>query len=120
MVERRASDRHLSCIPASFESKEDTDDLALIRDVSTQGARIFTRTELALRDRVTLHLYLGKEGEAPRAASGHVVRVDRRDPDESEIWRWELGIEFDMPITGYEREIEELCRQQEAAGVLRR
>lgn len=119
MEERRSSDRHLSCIPASFESQEDSQDLALIRDVSTKGARIFTRTELALGDRVTLHLYLGKQAESPRSASGRIVRADRREPELSEVWRWELGVEFDVPITEYEKEIEDLTKRQQAAGVLK-
>jgi hypothetical protein len=120
MEERRSSDRQLSCIPASFESKDDREDLALIRDVSDKGARIYTRTELAIGERVTLHLYLGGHSSASRAASGRVVRVDRREPPRSDVWRWELGVEFDAPITDLEPEIEELSRQQEAAGVLKR
>lgn len=120
MEERRSTDRHLSCIPAALDSAEESQDLALIRDVSARGARILTRTELSLGEAVTLHLYLGKAGEGPRAASGRIVRVDRRDPDASEVWRWELGVEFESPISDYEQEIEDLTRRQEAAGVLKK
>src|SRR6185436_16916929 len=76
MDERRSFTRQLTCIPAYFESKADPQDLALIRDVSTSGARLLTRAKLELDESVTLHLYLGGEGDEPRKASGRIVRVD--------------------------------------------
>lgn len=92
----------------------------MIRDVSVRGARILTRTPLSVGDRVTLNLYFGKEAEGSHPAAGKIVRVERRDPPHSEVWHWELGVEFDEAITQYAAEIEALCRQQEAAGVLKR
>jgi hypothetical protein len=120
MAERRASSRQLTCIPAHFESRQDPQDLALIRDVSTTGARLYTRAKVDIDETVTLHLYLGLESDEPRKASGRVVRVDRRDPALADVWGWEIGVEFEAAITPYEKEIEALCRRQEAAGVLKR
>jgi hypothetical protein len=120
MDERRASARQLTCIPAHFESRTDPQDLALIRDVSTLGARLYTRSKLDIDETVTLHLYLGLETDEPRMASGRVVRVDRRDLALADVWGWEIGVEFDRAITPYEKEIEALCSRQEAAGVLKR
>ena len=120
MEDRRSFSRQLTCIPAYFESKADPQDLALIRDVSTSGARLFTRGKLELDETVTLHLYLGTESDEPRKASGRVVRVDRRDANVADVWSWEIGVEFDIAITPYEEEIAELCRRQEQAGVLKR
>jgi len=119
MEDRRSFSRQLTCIPAYFESKADPQDLALIRDVSTSGARLLTRGKLELDETVTLHLYL-TETDEPRKASGRVVRVDRRDLNVADVWGWEIGVEFDIAITPYEKEIEELCRRQEEAGVLKR
>jgi hypothetical protein len=120
MDDRRSFLRQLTCIPVHFESKSDPQDLALIRDVSVSGARLYTRGKLELDETVNLHLYLGLESDEPRKASGRVVRVDRRDLALADIWRWEIGVEFDVAITPYEKEIEALCRRQEAAGVLKR
>src|SRR4051812_26973457 len=106
MGERRASSRQLTSIPAHLQSRQDPQDLALIRDVSTTGARLYTRAKLEINETVTLHLYLGLESEAPRKASGRIVRVDRRDPALADIWAWEIGVEFDETITAYEKEIE--------------
>ena len=117
---RRSASRLLACIPAYFESHRDSQDLALIRDVSVTGARLYTRIRLEVGQEVTLHLYLGKESEPPKHAAGRVVRADRRNPALSDVWPWEIGVEFATPIESYEKEIEELCRRQEAAGILKR
>jgi len=120
MDDRRSFTRQLSCIPAAFESKSDAHDLALIRDVSVRGAKLLTRMKLELEEPVTLHLYLGLESEPPRQASGKVRRVERREPALSDMWGWEIGVEFDTPIDAYQKEIDDLTRRQEEAGVLRR
>ena len=120
MDDRRGFARQLSCIPAHFESTSDSQDLALIRDVSVSGAKLFTRMKMAPDDPVTLHLYLGAEADEPKLAKGRVVRVERRQPETADLWTWEVGVEFDVAITPYEKEIEELCKRQEAAGVLKR
>jgi hypothetical protein len=120
MVERRTHSRQLTCIPAYFETKSDSQDLALIRDVSVSGARLYARVKLDADQPVTLHLYLGKESEPPRQVSGRAVRIDRRESSLADVWGWEIGVEFDEPISQYATEIEELCRRQEAVGVLKR
>jgi hypothetical protein len=120
MEDRRLHARQLTCIPAYFESKADSQDLALIRDVSVTGARLYTRVRLEQNHVVTLHLYLGEETEPPRQTTGHVVRVDRREAALSDVWGWDVGIVFDTPIAAYEKEIAELCRRQELAGILKR
>jgi hypothetical protein len=120
MEERRSYGRQLTCIPAYFEQRTESQDLALIRDVSVTGARLFTRVRLELERDVTLHLFLGADGAPPRKTTGRVVRVDRRQPSLSDVWGWEIGVEFAAPISEYSEEINELCRRQEAAGILKR
>jgi len=120
MDERRQHSRQITCIPAYFESRRDAQDLALIRDASVSGARLYARTRLNLEEPVTLHLYLGKESDPPRKIPGKVVRVERRDLAHSDVWTWEIGVTFSTEISEYEREIEDLCRRQEVAGVLKR
>jgi len=120
MEERRSGSRQLTCIPASFESKRDSQDLALIIDASVTGARLFSRVELRLREPLTLELYLGPGIGTPCRVDARVVHVERCTPTDSEVWLWKVGVEFVEPIVAYEKEIEELCRRQEATGLLRR
>jgi hypothetical protein len=116
-VERRSHARQLSCIPASFS--RNGEEIAFIRDVSVSGARLYVRTKLEVGDTVTLNLYLGLSDDA-RPATGRVVRVDAGQAADSDVWVWEVGVEFDPPITAYAAEIEELARRQLEVGTLRR
>jgi hypothetical protein len=120
MEDRRSHSRQLTCIPAYFESRADSQDLALIRDVSVSGARLYTRLKLDAGHPVQLHLYLGGESDTPRIVAGKVVRVDRRDPALADMWGWDIGVEFDSAISEYAAEIEALCERQQAAGILKR
>jgi hypothetical protein len=119
MDERRNASRQLSCIPAHIGSKEDTPHLALIHDVSSTGALLFTRAQLEVDEEVTLSLYLSPDSAPPREASGKVVRVGRRALDRADIWQWEVGVEFHEPIDEYQSEIEDLTERQRKAGVIR-
>lgn len=119
MDDRRTFARQLSCIPVFFESRRDSQDVALIRDVSVRGAKLLTRVKLELDETVTLHLYLGLESDEPRQAVGKVRRVERREPAVSDLWGWEIGVEFDATIDTYQTEIDDLTRRQKEAGVIR-
>jgi hypothetical protein len=122
MDERRAVSRQLSCIPAYVEAKDTQDEgphLALIHDVSPAGALLFTRSELDMGEAVTLTLYLTPDQHPPRVAAGKIVRVIRRPIERSDVWQWEVGVEFDESIEQYASEIEELTRRQRQAGVLK-
>jgi hypothetical protein len=120
MEERRSSSRQLTCIPASFESRRELQDLALICDASTTGARLYTQGEMFLDEPVILELYLGPQSAGPRRVEARVVRVERRPATVADLWGWEIGVEFTEPITAYQSEIEELSRKQKAAGLLKR
>jgi hypothetical protein len=119
-MERRSSFRQLTCIPVAFDSEKSAHDVALICDASTTGARLYTRGELQLQEPVTLELFLKPAPTEPRRVDAKVVRVERTALAVSEVWPWEVAVEFDEPITAYQKEIEDLCRRQEASGILKR
>jgi hypothetical protein len=119
MDDRRSQARQLSCIPAYIESDQETTHLALIHDVSTDGALLFTRTKPEIDDPVHLSLYLLPENSIPRPVSGRVVRVEKRARDRADVWQWEVGVKFDTPIAEYSEEIAELTRRQRAVGVIK-
>lgn len=119
MDERRSQHRQMTCIPAYIEKDENQTQLALIHDVSTDGALLFTRNKPDIDEPVHLSLYLLAENNVPRPVSGRVVRVEKRAQDRADVWQWEVGVKFDEPISEYADEIEELCRRQRAVGVLK-
>ena len=120
MQERRSHSRQLTCVPASLESRWSAQDLALIRDASASGARLFSLVRLEPNEEVLLNLYLEQGSESPRQARARVVRCEPTDPGRADVWAWEIAVEFLESIQGYEKELDELCRRQEQAGTLKR
>lgn len=117
--DRRTASRLIACIPAYLDSIHDEHDLALIRDVSTTGARIFTRTKLPIGLSVRLELYVRGDAGTPSEVNGHVVRADRRDIAVSDVWPWEIAVEFEAPLKDSDREIEALSERQLAMGIIK-
>jgi hypothetical protein len=120
MQDRRSHPRQLTCVPASLESRWSAQDLALIRDASVSGARLFTELRLEPNEEVLLNLFLERDSETPRQARARVVRCEPTDPARADVWTWQIAVEFLESIKGYEKELEELCRRQEQAGMLKR
>jgi hypothetical protein len=120
MTERRAHTRLLTCVPASLDSRWSSQDLALIRDASVTGARLYTHLNLDPGEELGMNLYLDADSDKPLSLQARVVRIDACDPAWQDVWAWEVAVEFVKPLTGYERQLEELCRRQEAAGTLKR
>lgn len=115
--DRRRERRDYSCIPAYMESKDETQYLALIRDVSTRGARLFVQKSLPIGDPVHLSLYLSGQSQDPRPATGLVVRCEPRAV--REVWQYEIAVEFDAPIDDYAEEIADLTRRQTDMGLFK-
>ncbi len=112
--DRRGDLRHLTCYPFHIQTGEmgDTSDLeiALIRDLSTTGALLFTRQELEVGARVKLHLDVFGRPNEVRLAIGHVVRSEARSPEEAEVWPFAIAVQLDEPQGDLAPAIEELAR----------
>ncbi len=119
MEERRTASRLIACIPTYLDSKQDEHDLALIRDVSSTGARLLTRTNLSIGLSVHLELYVRGDAGTSSEATGRVVRCDRRDIALSDVWPWEVAIEFEAPLEDADHEIEALSERQLAMGIIK-
>ena len=119
MEERRSHIRQLTCIPANLGKAQEADQVALIRDASISGARLFARSEMAIDEPVTLNLYITDDPKVSRPVRGRVVRVERRAREVADVWSWDVGVEFDEPITDYADEIEALCERQRDSGLLK-
>lgn len=101
----RGTPRRLTCIPATLQREHDAQSVAVILDVSVSGVRVAARTRYDVGESLELGLYFTEDGKIPRAARGRVVRVEERPAEVSDVWRWDVGVEFDAPIQEYEDEI---------------
>ncbi len=116
---QRGAPRQISCIPAYVNTDEKGRHIAVIHDVSLNGARLFTRAKFAVDDDVELSLYIGKAGDEPKKVRGRVARIAKRDSKTSELWPYEAGVEFEESIEQHSGAIAELTRKLAEQGVIR-
>lgn len=109
--ERRGALRHLACFPAYVGGNEEPSNIALIRDISVKGALLLTRERFEVGDEVELSMYVAGEAEAEaRVVGARVVRFERRNPEQSDLWLYSAAVTFDEE----QRELEEQIRSLEA------
>jgi hypothetical protein len=119
--DRRSVVRKVTCYPVHFELNSrgetaSTGRIALVYDLSIAGALLYTRKKLALGEVIRMHLD-GFEPAPPMATvDAKVVRCTRRPPERSDIWTFEVGVQFDAPVAELEATISELARRAPTAG----
>jgi serine/threonine protein kinase len=94
-AERRKDDRVPSSIPAGINGERDLRHTALIHNASRNGALLATRHQCHPGDVLELALQLGGKHHG-ESVSAHVVRVRARTGDP--IWRFDVGVRFDVPL----------------------
>ncbi len=112
--DRRAHQRHIACFPAHVEVPENEHtQIALIRNVSLEGALLLTRAEYAVDGELSLKLFLSGDPSAePHNASARVVRACRRDVERADLWPFEAAVQFDTPLEDIEGDIKQLAKRQ--------
>jgi hypothetical protein len=115
--DRRASERHLACFPASLQRPDGELRTSVIHDLSVSGALLLVRTRLEVGDRVKLQLYISENADEARDAIGLVVRVDPLSDDEIGLWASKVAVRFEPELRIYEQEIKELHARQERLGM---
>ena len=103
--ERRAHDRRLVCAVAEVES-DDKASLALIRNISDSGALLLATRCLDVGEPLDLVIHTSSDPDGKKITTkGSVVRREAMDPDRTDLWRWQLGVEFDEALTGFDEEL---------------
>jgi hypothetical protein len=99
-----------SSIPAGIDHKRDLEHVALVRNASRGGALLMTRQSCKPTEPIILTLQLDAN-QPGTELSAHVVRVTSRDDF---IWKFEVGVEFDAPLSdSLLEEIERRAKQRE-------
>jgi len=112
--DRRAHPRHIACFPAHVEVPEsEHTQIALIRNVSVEGALLLTRSEYDVDGELSLKLFLSGDPSAePHDATATVVRARRRDVERADLWPYEAAVQFGEPLENLEDEIKQLAKRQ--------
>src|SRR5262245_37649821 len=94
--DRRGSTRHLACFPAHIlNAEDDSPRSALISDLSTSGALLMTRVRLDVGSPIKLTLYIAADTDDAPTATARVVRVEKRSIERSDVWPYNIAVEFD-------------------------
>lgn len=119
--DRRGADRHLACFPAYVGSEEEQrQNIALIRDVSVNGALLLTRDKLAVGDKIALSMYVSSDAKAPaHETPAKVVRVEERRPEQADVWPYSAAVKFDRELDHLEKEFKDLEAHQRELGLHR-
>src|ERR1700753_1266205 len=112
MDERRKGERFFTCYPIHYLNKasEGGTRIALIHDLSVEGALLFTRKPLEGGDEVTLELDIAGDGTDLKNTSASVVRCQRRPLERADVWGYDVGVKFEKAMP----QLEPLIRQLEA------
>jgi hypothetical protein len=118
--ERRRATRHLACFPAYVGTGDESTNIALIRDISVKGALLLTRERFDPGDAIELSMYVSGEADAsPRSVPAKVVRFERRQPEQADLWLYSAAVEFDEPQQALEEELRRLEDHQKKLGLHR-
>ncbi len=112
--DRRAHPRHIACFPAHVEVPEhEHTQIALIRNVSIEGALLLTRAEYEVGSELALKLFMSGDSSAePHDATANVVRSGRRDVERADLWPFDAAVIFGEPLVDLEDEIKALAKRQ--------
>ena len=107
-TERRKQARHITCVPTGVESAE-KERVALIRDASSKGALLLSRSQFAVGTPLKLAIQLD-DTRKTEAVDARVLRVDRLKDG---FWAFGLAVEFTPPRTDLEPAFKKLSERQE-------
>ena len=106
--ERRTNTRHVTCVPTGVGNKE-KERVALIRDASSTGALLLSRSQFPLNESLKLAIQI-QEGQQPVDVDAKVVRVEKLKDG---FWSWGIGVEFTPARKDLEKTFQELSARQE-------
>jgi len=106
--ERRNTARHVTCVPTGVGS-QDKERVALIRDASTTGALLLSRSQFPLHEVLKLSIQIETTSK-PVEVDAKVVRVERLKDG---FWSWGIGVEFTPPRTDLDETFKQLSERQE-------
>ncbi len=109
--DRRDHNRQLTCVVAEIET-EDKSSLALIRNVSRSGALLYVARQLPVDSPVELAIHTTADPRGKKIhATGTIVRRKALDIERTDLWHWEIGVQFDEPIAANDEELETLAQE---------
>ena len=112
--ERRRAQRYPVYIAAEIESDGKAARSALTKDASASGFMLLTRARLDAGQPVAVRVYLPDALRSPVRVTGRVARREPLNAVESGLWRQQVAVALDEPLTQLTDSFAELSRKQSA------
>ena len=90
---RRRAARQITCVPAGVVTAE-KDRIGLIRDVSTSGASVFSKSKYDIDETLKLSICVDLDPSHNVEVTGKVIRLERLLEG---FWAFKIGVVFDPP-----------------------
>lgn len=81
----------MTCVPAGVQTSE-KERLGLIRDASTTGALVFSKSKFNIDDTVKLKIKVDAGDDSTVEVMGRVLRVERQTDG---FWTFRIGVKFE-------------------------
>ncbi len=105
---RRRAVRQITCVPAGVATAE-KDRIGLIRDVSVQGALVFSKSRFTVDDVLRLSICVDMNDAHNLDVKGRIIRVERLLEG---FWAFKLGVVFEPPREDLASIFKELADRQ--------
>jgi len=98
-VERRQHERYRLWIPVEIDSEDGSTWPGVIHDVSETGALAVTAATFKVGVNVTVRFHMPPDGSEERRHGGEITRVGVNAADPDSLWKKEIAIQFDDPVS---------------------
>ena len=116
-AERRVARRLQARFAGRVERGGHNKRICLIRNLSTSGALLLTRTRLRVGDAVNLELFVREDEDKPHTARGRIVRIEPLGFGELDPWLLRAAVQFDAPVKEVLQDVEALEDKQVRLGI---
>lgn len=91
--ERRSAPRVVAYLAGEIGTGEGKTSVAITKDVAANGLLLLSRSRFAVGDEVSMTILAGSGPDAQRVqVRGKVVRQDKLEPGESDLWRTKVAV----------------------------
>ena len=106
---RRRASRLLTCVPVGVQTPE-KERLGLVRDASSTGALVFSKSKFNVDDPVKLSIRIDLDGVTTVDVQGRIIRVERQTDG---FWTFRMGVVFEPVREDLEHLFKKLAERQE-------
>ncbi len=112
MTDSREKERFTVWFPMKIQPEEDTEAVAVSRNVSGKGVLMASARELETGKPIRVTFRLGGVEEPERTVEGRIVRSEPNSDDPDGLWPYRVAVQFEEPLEDLEAVLRDLAGKQ--------